>query len=276
MSTTFQAAKTNVYGNKPTSAILTESAMKQIEDLVIRREAWENTHLHGSNQMLYGLIRETYSLYLEMTNGEKAKFMRQGLYDYISLKGGKKPKDSSSLSLKVIHCVFGDRDRRRISTYHTVLRVAIANKWKVEDVERNITQLGGVQEISLGKRAGMTTTEKANAIRSALMIQSIATLTSEQLLKSFSTDHVDQHFVAVMTQKSQGIFDVHCVVQSTTALNAALAYELSKKQPELDSNRVQILKAAYDEALDLAKREDRDKSPIRFVPGGSYMGRGGW
>ena len=60
------------------------------------------------------------------------------------------------------------------------------------------------------------------------------------------------------------------------ALTAGLAYYLAQKQPEIDLNRLQMLKASYDEALQLAKNEDRDKSPIRFVPGGSYMGKGGW
>jgi len=59
------------------------------------------------------------------------------------------------------------------------------------------------------------------------------------------------------------------------ALTSGLAYELSKKQPELDVNRIQILKASYDEAFQLAKDEDRDKAPVRFVPMAGYLG-GGW
>lgn len=59
------------------------------------------------------------------------------------------------------------------------------------------------------------------------------------------------------------------------ALTAGLAYYIAMKQPELDPNRIQMLKASYDEALDLAKREDRDKSPVRFVPLAGYL-TGGW
>lgn len=55
------------------------------------------------------------------------------------------------------------------------------------------------------------------------------------------------------------------------ALTAGLAYQLSMKQPELDTNRIQLLKASYDEALQLAKDEDRDKSPVRFVPMAGYI-----
>lgn len=59
------------------------------------------------------------------------------------------------------------------------------------------------------------------------------------------------------------------------ALTAGLAYMLSLKQPELDTNRIQILKANYDEVFQLAKDEDRDKAPVRFVPMAGYL-QGGW
>lgn len=59
------------------------------------------------------------------------------------------------------------------------------------------------------------------------------------------------------------------------ALTAGLAYMLSLKQPDLDVNRIQILKANYDEVFQLAKDEDRDKAPVRFVPMAGYL-QGGW
>jgi len=47
---------------------------------------------------------------------------------------------------------------------------------------------------------------------------------------------------------------------------AGLAYQLSTKLPDVDPNRIMMLKAAYDESFQLAADEDRDKSPVRFVP----------
>ena len=55
------------------------------------------------------------------------------------------------------------------------------------------------------------------------------------------------------------------------ALTAGLAYQLAMKQTDLDTNRIQILKANYDEVFQLAKDEDRDKSPVRFVPMAGYI-----
>mgnify|MGYP006278851799 FL=1 len=59
------------------------------------------------------------------------------------------------------------------------------------------------------------------------------------------------------------------------ALTAGLALMLAQKQADIDYNRVQMLKTSYDEALQLAKDEDRDKAPVRFVPMAGYL-QGGW
>lgn len=50
------------------------------------------------------------------------------------------------------------------------------------------------------------------------------------------------------------------------AMVAGLAYMIAVKKPEVDPQRVVGLKAAYDEAWQLAADEDREKAPIRFVP----------
>jgi hypothetical protein len=55
------------------------------------------------------------------------------------------------------------------------------------------------------------------------------------------------------------------------ALVAGLAYYLSMKIPGAE-DRMQVLKAQYDEAWSLASEEDRDKSAVRFVPRQQFVG----
>ena len=57
------------------------------------------------------------------------------------------------------------------------------------------------------------------------------------------------------------------------ALVAGLAYYLSMKIPG-GMDRMQILKAQYDEAWDLASSEDREKAAVRFVPRQMFIGSG--
>jgi hypothetical protein len=54
-------------------------------------------------------------------------------------------------------------------------------------------------------------------------------------------------------------------------LVAGLAYHLALKSPELQ-DRVQMLKAVYDEQMDFAAGEDREKAPDRFVPRQMFIG----
>jgi hypothetical protein len=56
------------------------------------------------------------------------------------------------------------------------------------------------------------------------------------------------------------------------ALVSGLAYQLSTKLEGVDPQRIMGLKAAYDEAFQLAADEDREKAPIRFIPRQMFIG----
>jgi hypothetical protein len=51
---------------------------------------------------------------------------------------------------------------------------------------------------------------------------------------------------------------------------AGLAYQLSTKLPEVDMNRIPMLKADYEQQFQLAAEEDREKAAIRFVPRNTF------
>jgi hypothetical protein len=47
---------------------------------------------------------------------------------------------------------------------------------------------------------------------------------------------------------------------------AGLAYKMALKFPEMDPNRIAMLKSEYEQQWQLAADEDRDKASLRFVP----------
>jgi hypothetical protein len=51
---------------------------------------------------------------------------------------------------------------------------------------------------------------------------------------------------------------------------AGLAYQLSTKLPDVDMNRIPMLKADYEQQFQLAAEEDREKAAIRFVPRNTF------
>lgn len=52
---------------------------------------------------------------------------------------------------------------------------------------------------------------------------------------------------------------------------AGLAYYLSIKLPDVDFNRISMLKSDYEEQYQLAAEEDREKAAVRFVPRESFL-----
>jgi len=55
---------------------------------------------------------------------------------------------------------------------------------------------------------------------------------------------------------------------------AGLAYQLSTKLPDVDMNRIPMLKQAYEEQFTLAAQEDRETAAVRFVPRNTFYGGG--
>jgi hypothetical protein len=51
---------------------------------------------------------------------------------------------------------------------------------------------------------------------------------------------------------------------------AGLAYQLSTKLPDVDMNRIPMLKTDYEQQFQLAADEDREKASIRFVPRNTF------
>jgi len=222
----------------PVVSISMANAIKireRVESLSVSREAWENGAYARSNEVLYDLIKECYVLYKELTDKTAAstRDKRRGLDDYISLKGYSF-KTTTPLTGKIIRCVFAGTDRRRLSTYHTVLRVAVAQDWELEQFSANITAYGGVQAISLGKANGaMTAKQKAEAAKEQVLSQVLAKASSEALSKASNPKDIGSKAVAVMTQEADGSFTIHAVVRSDTAVNAALAAYFSSHKEEI-------------------------------------------
>lgn len=74
---------------------------------------------------------------------------------------------------------------------------------------------------------------------------------------------------------NSGTYTLDVPFRFLEALTAGLAYHLALKTPE-SRDRVDMLKAFYEEAFQLAADEDRDKASARFVPYSSYVGSRGW
>lgn len=201
-----------------------EGFRKRLTNLENDAKHWEASAYTTANDGLYQLLQQCYQLYKDLTNVADIHliYKKQGLADHLAMNGLAKYADKP-LSQKIIRCVFGDRDRRRISTYNVALRVIIEGNWKVEEVPTKIAERGGVQEMTLGRKpGGLTAKDKAVAIAAEVqstVMASVKTAATDQLVKA---DKVGDKYAAVLTQEVDGTFSIHCIVESTSAVNAAL------------------------------------------------------
>lgn len=205
------------------AAAQVKAAFASIEQLVIEREVWESTVYRTSNDMLYGLLQKCYALYKRMEGmSAEAVTLRENLTSYINIKGIKCVKSSHTI-VKIVKCVFGD-DRRRASAYGIVLRAALSKQIAVEAVPDFIRSQGGVEEIRLAKSPNaMSPKQKAAVAADAVKAESMGVFASKGLGEVFDAGKTESAVVLIGTWQADGSVIVRSVVQSDTAVNAALA-----------------------------------------------------
>lgn len=227
------ATKSNVY--EMATVTQAKGMFARLEQLNIEASVWEMGAYAQANVQLYGLFKKAYELYLELTNAQDPDLgtKKNALKDYMNLKGLGNYWDKP-LTQRIIRCVFGNRDRRRISTYHTVLRYIVAKNWSPAEVVAGITAAGGVQEISLGNPAGYVSPKNRAATASAAVSNtSLATISGEKIAQHIDADKHGEKVAAVLTQNADGTFTINCIVSSNTAVNATLAAYYSKNKAAL-------------------------------------------
>ena len=207
-----------------------QSTRSALEQLVVEREAWEQTAYRTSNEQLYGLLQRCFALYKAMEGDSlEARALREGLRDYINLKGlsGHFNKSSHTIT-KIVKCVFGS-ERRRINAYSTVLRTALAKKLLPHEVADFIRNEGGVEEIRLAKSPNAKTPKEKAAIASSTIVFNNLAIASSSALSGLLNDagKIGTNTVLIGTWQSDGSVIVRAVVESDTVLTAAMASHYS-------------------------------------------------
>ena len=211
-------------------------------ELVTERQVWEDTVYRQSNDMLYSILAKILGKYEEMTqkDAEKGQLVRDELDLYIKMNAIQFAKSTHTL-IKLVRCVFGDLDKRRISTYTIVLRSAYAKEVKSADLATYIQKHGGIQEIKMAKGKSLTTKSKAEIMEKSLNSSMLGEVHNLEITKSLPENKPGQQVVFVATQQASGAFTLHFVTNSASAVNQALAAcyavkkaEILKKAKELD------------------------------------------
>ena len=146
---------------KATPTTTTPPTAPKLSEMETKRQQWETTAFRTSNQQLYAVLADCLA-YGEALPLADAKQRTKELEEFFKLRGYSVKGDSPLLA-RVVKAVFGNVDRRRISTYSLVLRTAQKEGISAGKLAEWIEERGGVQEVKLSLTALYSEQQKAAA-----------------------------------------------------------------------------------------------------------------
>jgi len=188
-----------------------------------KRIAWETGVYRTSNQALYQVLAECLAYSGELPvrmarhrNEALAAFYKERGYRY---------KEDAPLVTRVVRAVFGDVNRRRISTYSLVLRQAQKESVAYANLPTWIEERGGIQEIRLSRSSTFVSPAQKASVGKMYFDgkPDLGTVQSEWLSVEADPSFIGQACVLLAEQQADGSFHVRAVIRNQAALKAAYA-----------------------------------------------------
>jgi hypothetical protein len=197
------------------------NATKLLTGMEAKRISWEQGAYRTSNLELYNVLAECLLFSGELPVSE-SKQRSSALEGFFKARGYRYKKDSHIIA-RVVRAVFGNIDRRRISTYVLVLRQAQKSKVEATQLAQWIEDCGGIQEIKLSRSATfISPTAKASIAKSDFVnLPVLAIAKSEQLSQLADAGFVGEDCVLIAEQMANGGFAIRALVRKEGAVNAA-------------------------------------------------------
>lgn len=199
------------------------NAGKVLASMEVNRITWEQGVYRTSNLELYKLLASCLFFAGELPIAE-SKQRSAALEKFFKERGYKYKKDSHIIA-RVVRAVFGNIDRRRISTYTLVLRQAQKSNIEPTQLAQWIEDCGGIQEIKLSRSATfVSSTAKASIAKSDFVnLPVLAIAKSEQLTQLADAGFLGEECVFIAEQLADGSFAIRALVRKEGAVNAAFA-----------------------------------------------------
>ena len=212
-----------------TSSITQTAALKLVE-MENNRKQWETTAYRTSNQQLYAVLADCLAYGGELPT-EQAKERTSVLADFFEARGYAVKKDSPLLT-RIVKAVFGNVDRRRISTYSLVLRSAKAANVLPSNLAAWIEERGGIQEVKLSRSATFVSpkAKAATAKQSLSTLPNLAVAKAPELALLADGDYLGEECVLLAEQQADGSFAIKALTRSGAALTAALTALYSEQK----------------------------------------------
>ena len=197
------------------------------------RKAWENGIYVEANKQLYAVLARCYAFVMSDSSIDGIKARSSALMAFYAERGYTY-RQSTPLASRVVRAVFGNVDRRRISTYSIVIRRAMALQIETKDFAEWIDTNGGVQEVRLGRSATYVS-KKDKALSVAKQwknMQTLAIASDDRLRMQRVRDNDNKHCLLVAMQNKDGTYAIKGVVHTKGIVEQAMATLLSSMNEE--------------------------------------------
>lgn len=198
-------------------------ATLSLTNMEANRISWEQGAYRTSNQSLYAVLGQCLAFCGELSIADAKQ--RSSALEAFYKERGYKYKKELPLANRVVRAVFGDVNRRRISTYALVLRQAQKEEIAYSNLSTWIEERGGIQEITLARSASyMSPSAKAGAAKQVMQGKTpIGFAKSDLLSMHADADFMGDACVLLAEQQPDGSFGVFAVLRQQGLVNAAYA-----------------------------------------------------
>lgn len=216
-----------------------------------QRMAWENGVYVEANKQLYAVLARCYA-FLMSNNGESFKEQNAALEAFYAKRQYTYSK-KTPLASRIVRAVFGNVDRRRISTYSIVIRRAMVLQIEVKDFADWIDTNGGVQEVRLGRSATYVSKKDKAAViaKKWKSLQMLAIADDTALRQQRQREFDNKHCLLVAMQNKDGTYAIKGVVHTKGIVEQAMATLQSATNAEdrtIAKEKEQVIKQAANDA----------------------------
>jgi hypothetical protein len=196
--------------NNISNKLTTTQLGERLDALSVARHSWENGAYKKSNEELYNLLDQCFSLLGQLKGQRKLINELNTLLRLRNIAFN----EGTALATKVVRYVFGDCGRRAYG-YARVLTVAAAEKTEKESFAAFIARKGGIEEVRKQKVAGALS--KAEQANQNVIVAEGYFATAQSLVSDFACAAPDVHpdmaaahqFTAALLRKNDdGTFSI--------------------------------------------------------------------
>ena len=226
------------------------NAYNTIVSLVADQEIWLNGVHRTANEQLYVILQRCYHLYSLMASDKAQNEKLKAAIERHNNERNLGIDTKSHTMTNIIKVVFG-ADRRRASSYSSALRVALAQKVKVQDLPQFLRDAGGVEEVRRKQtNGGARKVDKVKAAVRQIAHVNLAVIDEEAVSSKLDCGAIGKQVILVATQDINGTLIINSVVQTEGVTNAVLTAIYNAEHKEWSKQNEEEQPASEADELD--------------------------